>query len=137
MPNFTSTIRDWFVGNDGEYVCGLENGRTVVELLDIYSVPYDDLRLRIQGQGAFSSFMRIVRRHGYKAGGIGREPRIYFIAKNPSEERLLLLANIPMKLGHLQTIMQLAGGHIDTRQLKGATNRLLQFQSEVNASEAT
>jgi hypothetical protein len=136
LEGFTEKIRDHFTDDAGNYKCGLRFGWTTDQLLEEFDMDAGNLRNKMGATGAILSwFARGPMSEGYKAGGIGFNPRWYIIAKGPAEQKLLLLANAPVKIGHLKKFIALASGVVDTTQITRGKNQMEKLLEDLSGEK--
>lgn len=131
--NMPETVRGWFIDDNGEWVKGLENSHSAYELLDAFELPRTWENI-IKAQHTIRRILGKALRDGLKAGGIGHSPKMYFIAKNPKEERLILMDALPMKLGHMKRTEQLTAD-IEGLKTKSITSSRKMLESWANLEE--
>lgn len=116
---YREAIRDLITDEDGNYKVGLEHAVTPEGVLDYMGVEYSDRgdKTYQQARVELNAVMTQANREGYHAGGISRTPTHYFIAKDPSEQRLLIASRSSNNIGRLQNMAYRGKGVMNTRKL--------------------
>ena len=123
--NYRETIREMWTDKDGNYVLGLENNITPDKLIDTLGLDCNDEKIYNVARIELNAICCQICNDGYVAGGIGRNPTHYFIAKNPSERKLIAQKYASNNIGRLKMQMIRGDGYINQRMIKASINTLL------------
>jgi hypothetical protein len=127
---YREAIRDLITDEEGNYKVGLEHAVTPEDVLEYMGVEYDDRgdKQYQQCRVELNAVMTQANREGYQAGGISRAPTHYFIAKDPSEQRLLIASRSGNNIGRLQNMAYRGRGVMNTRKLTQVIALLSKFE---------
>jgi len=131
MNNETSirkTIYATMIDEEGNYKIGLENAVTPEKIIELSGSTWNGDRgnkfyqcVRIE----LNAVCAILCKQGYCAGGIGRCPTHYFIAKNPSEELLITAKSARYTYGRIVLIGKRGKNIIAKRAISAIQNQLI------------
>ena len=135
--NYRKTIRDMWTDDDGNYKLGLDNAITPEALLEKMGIVAEDM----EDERDYKELYQTARielnavciqlcKEGYRAGGVSRTPTHYLIAKNPTEQRMLISARAKGNIGRLTLLKWRGDGIISHRMINGSINQLLPFIDE-------
>ena len=128
--NFRKTIIGLWTDDDANYKIGLENGITPEKVLSEMGIKWNGDRRDYKYQQArveLNVVCSILCKEGYKAGGIGRCPTTYIIAKNPTEQRLMLTNSAQNNIGRVVNYMRRGDGLIVKKLSEKLIRELLEF----------
>jgi hypothetical protein len=122
--NYRKSIRDLWTDDDGNYKLGLENAITPEALLDAMGVDESDEKIYQIARIELNAVCIQICREGYCAGGIGRSPTHYFIAKNPSEERLIMQKSPISNIGRIKAYAMRGKNQLNQRVIAALINQM-------------
>lgn len=133
--NYRETIRNMFTDEDGNYQMGLENAITPEDLLAELGIDTVDDKTYQIARIELNAICSQITREGYCAGGVGRSPTHYMIAKNPTEERMIVNNSAKNNIGRLTLYMKRGKNMINTRVVKALLNQLQNFIDEEDGEQ--
>ena len=135
--NWQDYLREEFTDDYGNYLLGIENGKTPEYLLqkkgiEINTDVAEGRELYNIVRSHINAFMKEVRKKGYSAGSVSRSPSTYFIAKNDSERKMLINKAALNNIGRLNTIKRNGQNLITDKNVNKVQKQLEEFTTIVN-----